>query len=261
MKETLISILTIVLISGCLWKLVGILYNKFLKEKKQIHLKFLKNFLQASIIIFSLYQIGIKFSAFEEFSKSLLASSSLLVVVLGFAFQTSLEDFIAGILISIFKPFNIDDRITLVGLEISGYVESITIRHTIIRTFKNNRLMIPNSIINKEIIENTNVINQISAGFLDVVISYDSNVEKAKEIIKKIIIENKLTIDKNVEVFVRDITGNGVSLRANVTTENIDINFTACSQIRENILKEFKKNDDITFARIEQELYGRVKFD
>ena len=180
MQKIAIHIIINIIISLGLWKIIGVSYNKFLKEKKQIHFKFFKNFLQASVIIFSLYQIGSEFPTFEKFSTSLLASSSLLVVVLGFAFQTSLEDFIAGILISIFKPFNIDDRITLVGLQISGYVESITIRHTIIKTFQNNRLMIPNSIMNKEIIENTNVVNQVSAGFMDVVISFDSNVEKAK---------------------------------------------------------------------------------
>ena len=61
------------------------------------------------------------------------------------------------------------------------YFKQISLNN-IIKTFKNNRLMIPNSIINKEIIENTNVINEISAGFMDVTISFDSNVEKAKEI-------------------------------------------------------------------------------
>ena len=150
------------------------------------------------------------------------------------------------------------DRILLVNLNISGYVESITIRHTIIKTFQNNRLMIPNSIINKEIIENGNVINQISAGFMDINISYNSNVDKAKRIIKKAIIDNQYTIKDNVEVFVRDIS---VSLRANVTTENIDINFKACSQIREKILKEFKKANDIEFSKIAHDLSGRINID
>lgn len=258
MQKIAIHIIINILISLGLWKIIGVSYNKFLKEKKQIHFKFFKNFLQASVIIFSLYQIGSEFPTFEKFSTSLLASSSLLVVVLGFAFQTSLEDFIAGILISIFKPFNIDDRITLVGLQISGYVESITIRHTIIKTFQNNRLMIPNSIMNKEIIENTNVVNQVSAGFMDVVISFDSNVEKAKEIMKTAIINNELTIKNDVDVFIRDMTGNGISLRANVTTENIDVNFKACSQIREEILKQFIKEPDINFARNAQEVSGSL---
>ena len=153
------------------------------------------------------------------------------------------------------------DRILLVNLNISGYVESITIRHTIIKTFQNNRLMIPNSIINKEIIENGNVINQISAGFMDINISYNSNVDKAKRIIKKAIIDNQYTIKDNVEVFVRDISNNCVSLRANVTTENIDINFKACSQIREKILKEFKKANDIEFSKIAHDLSGRINID
>ena len=137
------------------------------------------------------------------------------------------------------------------------YFKQISLNN-IIKTFKNNRLMIPNSIINKEIIENTNVINEISAGFMDVTISFDSNVEKAKEIMKNVIIENEYTIHDNVEVFVRDITGNGIALRANVTTENIDINFKACSQIREKILNEFMNTEDIDFSKTAQDISGTL---
>ena len=54
------------------------------------------------------------------------------------------------------------------------------------------------------------------------------------------------------------MTGNGISLRANVTTENIDVNFKACSQIREEILKQFIKEPDINFARNAQEVSGSL---
>lgn len=245
MKETITSIIITLLISFFLWKSISLLYSKFFKEKKQIHLKFFKNFLQASIIIIALYQVGIKFDTFKHFSETLLASSSLLVVVLGFAFQTSLEDFIAGILISIFKPFNIDDRVSLVGLNISGYIENITIRHTIIRTFNNSRLIIPNSIMNKEIIENTHTVSAVSSGFLDVLITYDSNIKKAKEIMEEVIKSHPSVVekDKPLKIFVRDLADNGIALRVSVTTANIDQNFAACSDIREKIVEEFKKNN------------------
>lgn len=245
MREQFINIFIIILVGFVLWKIIGIIYSKFFKEKKQIHLKFFKNFLQASVIVFSLYQIGMKFDTFEHISTTLLASSSLLVVVLGFAFQTSLEDFIAGILISIFKPFNIDDRISLVGNNISGYVENITIRHTVIRTFQNSRLIIPNSIMNKEIIENTHTVSAVSSGFLDVLITYDSDIGKAKEIIRETILNHPDVVnkDKPLKVFVRELADSGIALRASVTTANIDQNFSACSDIREKIVEEFKKNN------------------
>ena len=45
---------------------------------------------------------------------------------------------------------------------------------------------------------------------------------------------------------------------SNIRTENIDINFKACSQIREEILEKFMKEEDIAFSRNAQELSGTV---
>lgn len=254
MKTQIIVSLIILVICMITWKLINKFYLKFFKEKNQIHMKFFKNFLQTAIVIIGIYQIGVRFDNFKHFSETILTSSSLLVVVLGFAFQTSLEDFIAGIFISIFKPFNINDRVTLTEMNISGYIEDITIRHTVIRTFNNNRLIIPNSKMNKEVIENTHLIDPKTSGFMDVLISYDSNIDLAKRLMTKIICNHPLVIDIRTEeeklnnipqvtIYIRELADDGISLRGNVTTENIDLNFKACSEIRETILKEFKKHN------------------
>ena len=228
MKEQLIYSLIILAVTFIIWKLINIIYNKIFNTQKQIHLKFIKNFIQAAIIIVGLYSIGMQFEAFQKFSETLLMSSSLLVVVLGFAFQTSLEDFIAGILISIFKPFNIDDRITLTGMNVSGYIENITIRHTVIRTFQNSRLIIPNSKMNKEVIENTHIVNKL-------VISHPEVVDARTE-------EEILNKEPQITVFVRELSERGISLRTSVTTSSIDTNFKTCSEIREQLVKDIEAN-------------------
>jgi len=249
MNITLIKISLTILITFIIWFSVGYIYRKFFKEKKQIHINFFKNFIQIIVLLLCVYQVGMEFDSFQNLSKTLLTSSSLLVVVLGFAFQTSLEDFIAGILISIFKPFNIDDRISLVNQNISGYIEDITIRHTVIRTFTNNRLIIPNSVMNKEVIENTHTISSVSSNYLDVTITYDSDLLLSKKIISDIIESHPLTIvdDDGIKVFIRELGLNGVGLRASITTEDIDQNFNTCSEIREEVFEKFKKNN-IKFA-------------
>ena len=64
-----------------------------------------------------------------------------------------IADIIAGIMISFSKPFNIGERITLKNNNIVGIVEDITLRHTVIKCFNGVRTIIPNSIINKELIQ------------------------------------------------------------------------------------------------------------
>lgn len=190
------------------------------------------------------------FPAYQRFSDTILTSSSLLVVVLGFAFQTSLSDVIAGIFISIFKPFEVNDRVVFKTENITGVVESISIRHTIIRTFTNSRLVVPNHIANEEIIENNHMEDSRSSNFIDVTVDYECDLEKAKEIIRKCIEEHPDTINPEGEelsnytkVFTREFQESGIALRASAWTKNVDTNFAACSDIRDNIIKEFKKND------------------
>ena len=91
MTKELIIILSILTISFLLFRSVGFLYKKVFESHKQIHLKFFKNLVQALIVVIGLNSIGMQFDVFKEFSSTLLLSSSLLVAVLGFAFQSSLE--------------------------------------------------------------------------------------------------------------------------------------------------------------------------
>lgn len=267
-KETLILIGLTLLISVISIKITNKIFSKILKKNNEIHLKFFKNFLKAIIVILALYNIFNQFDAFESFASTILASSSLLVVVLGFAFQTSLEDFIAGVLISIFKPFNIGDRINLVNSGITGKIEDITIRHTIIMTFQNSRLIIPNSVMNKEIIENSHIIDQRASNFLDVQITYESDIKKAKEIITNTIknhpnvIDQRSQEDKNkgipqVQVFIRNFADSGIDLRASVWTKNIDINFSTCSEIREILIEKFNENN-ISFSYPHNHILGDI---
>lgn len=226
-----------------------VIEKSFHKHGNQIHMKFLKSFLQVLVGIISIVCILNNFRGFQNFSSTILTSSSLLVVVLGFAFQTSLSDFIAGIFISVFKPFEINDRITLKSSNIAGTIEDITIRHTVIKTFTNSRLIIPNSIMNQEMIENNHMIDPKSSNFMDIQVSYDTNLDLAKKVLRECIEKHPETINPNGEeteeyttIFVREFAESGICLRGSVWTENIDVNFRVCSEIRENIINKFREN-------------------
>lgn len=224
--------------------------NKCFHHQDKIHMKFLKSFFQVLIGIIASVLILNNFEGYQKFSDTILTSSSLLVVVLGFAFQTSLSDFIAGFFISVFKPFEINDRITLKSSNIAGTIEDITIRHTVIKTFTNSRLIVPNSIMNKEVIENNHMVDPISSNFIDVEVSYDANIELAKEVLRECIESHPESINPNGEetegytyIFVREFSDSGICLRGSVWTENVDINFRVCSEIRERIISTFRMNN------------------
>ena len=64
-------------------------------------------------------------------------------VAIGFAFRDILQNFLAGILILLTEPFQIDDQIVFKNFE--GTVENIQTRATIIKTYDGRRIVIPNS--------------------------------------------------------------------------------------------------------------------
>lgn len=248
-----LSIILTLIIGFLLTKIVDYLFRK-LKKTNKIGFKFLNTLIKGLIVVFMVFKIGSNFKGFKELSGSILMSSSLIIAVLAFAFQKSLEDLIAGFMISLFRPFEVGDRITLINSDITGYVEDITLRHTIIRTFTNSRLIIPNAVMNRETLENSNMIELKSGGFLDVMITFESDIEKAKAIIVNLVQSHPNVINPKsplgnekksdfVKVYVNKLTLDGINLRTTIWTKDVDTNFDTLSELREEIVKEFKKNE------------------
>src|SRR5437762_11568945 len=72
----------------------------------------------------------------------LLASSAVLGIIVGFASQRTLGNFVAGLLIAITQPVRIGDRVDYGGE--SGVIEDIGLTYTFIRTTDQARLVVPN---------------------------------------------------------------------------------------------------------------------
>lgn len=259
MKEMIMMILQtklviatiLVLLTSLSLKLVDKLFKLWSKKgvEDQIHWKFTENIIKAIVCIFGIYAIGIQFEPTKEIAKTILQSSSLFVAVAGFAAQQTLNDVISGFMISIYKPFNLGERINLVGLDITGIVENINLRHTVIRCFDNNRIIIPNSIINKEILKNSNLTSDGIGNYLEISIGYNSDITKAMTLMKEAILGNPLVLDvskcnsdKELEIMIKELGQSGVILKTTVWTKDISDNFKACSDIRLKIKELFDQN-------------------
>lgn len=158
-----------------------------------------------------------------------------------FAAQQVLADVISGVMLSWSRPFNIGEKMVISSLGISGVVEDLTVRHTVIRTYCNSRMIIPNSVINKAIMENSNYNNDYIGSYMEIPVRYRSNLERFIEIITRIVESHPLVIDiredqsqdSKVTVLVKELGMTGAVLKCTVWTQTLDDNFTACSQIKE----------------------------
>jgi small-conductance mechanosensitive channel len=211
------------------------------KSTNQIGLKLLRNVLLTAVYALGIVTAVKQIPALSTAVTAVLAGSGILAVAVGFAAQESFGNLVSGVFLSIFKPFDVGDRVHLVTQDITGYIEDITLRHTVIRTILGTRLIIPNSVMGSAIVENTNFINgEPTRNFVDVDVSYGSDVDLAKKLMEEVVTSHPLyTGPKPLTVYVRALSASGVSLRATVATRTLDENFLACSDIRLQIKKAF----------------------
>jgi small conductance mechanosensitive channel len=243
-------------------------------ENGHIHaakLNFLKRTSKSLVLGLALFIVATKIIPLNNLALSLLASSGIAVIVIGFAAQETFSNLISGFFISLFRPFELNDVITLVGQNIVGTVEDITMRHTVIRTFENNRVVVPNSIINKTIIENRNLTDERACRFLSFSIAYSADLDLARSIILDEAHHHPLLIDVRTDedlakeipqfrVLISNLSDSSVELRIAVWARNSGDAFQALSDLRENIKKRFDREGiEIPFPT--QTVYVKQKAD
>lgn len=133
--------------------------------------RFIVGILAFSAIVYSI-------PSFKHLAVTLFAGAGILVAILGLATQRAFSNIISGIFIVSFKPFRVGDLIK-VGSVDAGTVEDITLRHTVIVTFENRRIIIPNAVISDEVIVNSSINDEATCEFVEVGISYESDLDRA----------------------------------------------------------------------------------
>src|SRR5213078_3024660 len=126
----------------------------------------------------------------------LLASSAVLGIVVGFASQRTLGNFVAGLLIAFTQPLRLGDTVTVQSTE--GVVEEIGLIYTFVRVENGDRLVIPNEKLASDTIRNATIRSR----------------EKVAEITVQVPLSNDLTavVDRlrdatDGEVYVTDLSG------------------------------------------------------
>ena len=119
----------------------------------------------------------------NEAMSKLLAAGGVLAVVFGLAGQEALGSIASGMMILAFRPFVIGDVVNVVSEGVTGTVEEITLRHTVLRTVENKRVIVPNSTMNTSIVENADYGDKDVCLTMDVGITYESDLDRALAIL------------------------------------------------------------------------------
>lgn len=145
---------------------------------------------------------------------AMLAGASVASIVLGVAAQNTLGNLIAGLALLLYRPFQVGDRLQVqapAGPEV-GTVESVTLGYTILRTFDNRRVVLPNSSVGAQTTVNLTSVDPRVMAAVQVGISYTADVPRAREILLKIAQSNPDVLEA-VDCPLTELGNSSVTLR------------------------------------------------
>lgn len=197
---------------------------------------FSKNLIYYTLLVFvflaALGRLGIQTASFV----AVLGAASFAV---GMALQGSLANFAAGVMIIIFRPFSVGDNITAGG--VTGKVREIQIFETVISSPENVRIIVPNSQMIGNTIQNFSV-NPHRAVAVTVGISYDDDINKARKAVLDFLdADSRVLKDPAAVVIVTALADSSVNLtvKAWVQPQNYD---AVLAIILERIKEVFDQN-------------------
>jgi small conductance mechanosensitive channel len=201
-----------------------------------------------------IFTVGIIFAIREypplrTVAGSMLAGAGIIAAVIGFASQQAFSNIISGIFIIIFKPFRVHDRLRIKET-FSGTVEDITLRHTVLRDKENRRVIVPNAVINSEILVNADYNDDAICRFVEFGIGYKVDIDHAKRIMAEEIGQHPTYYDRRtpieresgkplVEVRVVRLTDFAVVLRGWCWAQSPTLSFEMYCDLLESIKKRF----------------------
>ncbi|MCP4864719.1 MAG: mechanosensitive ion channel family protein [Alteromonas sp.] len=138
------------------------------------------------LILLALY-IFLKLSGLTEFAVAIMSGTGVLGLILGFAFRDIAENMIASLLLTVQRPFRIDDVVQINSY--TGVVQKVTTRATTLVDFDGNHIQIPNAVIYKGTIKNLTA-NPKMRGQFTLGIGYDADCQQAQRLALQLIGEH-----------------------------------------------------------------------
>lgn len=228
-----LAALAILILFRILYSVTSVAFRKVL-ETSGVH-ETLTHMLIDNVYRYAVYVFGFVMAA-DQLGVNVaaaLAGIGVAGIAVGFAAQDTLSNIIAGFLIFIDKPFEVDDWVDVAGE--SGLVTTITMRTTRMRTRNNTYIVIPNKKIIDEVL-----INHSKHGATRVDtplgIAYKEDIREARKVILaavEALHDERVLTDPPPAVVVTELAGSSVNLEARVWTNSPDLEEPLISAVTE----------------------------
>jgi len=162
------------------------------------------------VMLAGLYLV-LRIAGLTQLALTLVGGTGLIGLVLGIAFREITENFLASVFLSLQQPFREGDLVEVAS--VTGYVQRLTSRTTVLMTLDGNQVQIPNSTVFKSIIRNF-TSNPNRRDDFTVGIGYDDSITFAQEVALKVLAEHPAILNEPEPlVLVENLGPSTVNLR------------------------------------------------
>jgi small-conductance mechanosensitive channel len=170
--------------------------------------------IMAAIIVVGFFSALLVIPQVRAIAGGLLASSALLAIIVGFASQRTLGNFVAGLMIAISQPLRLGDRVEVDGVE--GVVEEIALSYTFIRTADGSRIVIPNEKLASDTIRNSTIRSREKVAEITLQVPLSTDLGNVVEQLRTL-----LGGERDAAVFVSGLDGHAtITMRARAADED-----------------------------------------
>jgi small-conductance mechanosensitive channel len=197
--ERVVTVAVVIAISLVIAKLVDMrMARRELAPALATRYRILRRSVVAAIVGVGVFSALLTIPAISNVAGAVLGSAAVVGLVIGFAAQPTLSNFVAGILIAFTQPLRIGDRVEVTGS--TGVVEEVAMMYSFIRLDDGSRLVIPNATLASNTIRNATIVSPEKVA--EVTVQVPLSVELRPVVAS---LEREL---ENADVFVRSLDGN-----------------------------------------------------
>ena len=176
--EVAVAVAVVIAIAMLVAKLVDMRIGRALHSPEAVtRYRVLRRVVRSSIVALGILSALLLIPQVRAIAGGLLASTAVVGIIVGFASQRTLGNFVAGIMIALTQPLRLGDTVEVGG--VSGTVEEIGLSYTFIRTPDNARLVIPNEKLASDTIRNSTIRSPEKFAEVTVQLSPSSDLDAA----------------------------------------------------------------------------------
>ncbi len=164
-----------------------------------------------TLVVLCGFYLILRVAGRTQLALTLVGGTGLIGLIIGIAFRDITENFLSSIFLSMQRPFETGDLVEISG--VTGYVQRLNIRTTILMTLDGNLTQIPNASVYKSTITNYTTNANRRESFV-VGIGYDDAIDSAQETARKVLAEHPAVLkDPEPSVLVDGLGSATVKLR------------------------------------------------